>query len=385
MNPLLFIGMIVPWLIIGLALWLGFQFLGQMGRMLLRLEAIEQKLQQLALQPSSAPVQAPAPVATGLHVGSVAPLFDLPDLSGKRSSLADYRGHKTLLIFFNPQCGYCTQMLPALAALPVDHADGRPLPLVITTGNGEENRRLFQEKGVRCPVLLQNQMTVAGQYQVNGTPMGYLVDEKGLIASPQAIGAEALLALAVPSASPKPPESNAPTLGGKANLGLEASRINRDGLKAGTKAPDFQLPRLDGGLLSLRKMRGRQVLLVFSDPQCGPCDQLAPHLEVLHSKRADLQIIMVSRRELEENRAKAAKLGLTFPVVLQKQWEISMLYGMFATPVAYLINKEGVISADVAVGVDQILALVGGSALELSDPAKRNGVSPNVPMASPQG
>ena len=67
---------------------------------------------------------------------------------------------------------------------------------------------------------------------------------------------------------------------------------------------------------------------------------------------------MVSRREPEANRAKVAQLGLTFPVVLQKQWEVSRLYGMFSTPIGYLIDEHGVLASDVAVGAGPILALV---------------------------
>src|SRR5262245_48876472 len=67
------------------------------------------------------------------------------------------------------------------------------------------------------------------------------------------------------------------------NRSLAHSRIKRDGLKAGTVAPNFRLPRLDGrGELSLEDLRGRPVLLVFSDPHCGPCQVLAPHLEKFH-------------------------------------------------------------------------------------------------------
>lgn len=47
--------------------------------------------------------------------------------------------------------------------------------------------------------------------------------------------------------------------------------------------------------------------------------------------------------------------GLTFPVVLQQQWEISRRYAMFATPIGYLIDKAGVITHDTAVGEDAIL------------------------------
>jgi hypothetical protein len=67
---------------------------------------------------------------------------------------------------------------------------------------------------------------------------------------------------------------------------------------------------------------------------------------------------MVSRGEAEANRAKASAHGLTFPIVLQRQWEISREYGMFATPIAYLIDAAGVIATEVAVGVEPILSLL---------------------------
>jgi hypothetical protein len=70
---------------------------------------------------------------------------------------------------------------------------------------------------------------------------------------------------------------------------------------------------------------------------------------------------MISRREPKANRAKVKEHALTFPVVLQQHWEISLLYGMFATPMAYLIDERGVIANAVAVGVEPILALLANA------------------------
>lgn len=142
---------------------------------------------------------------------------------------------------------------------------------------------------------------------------------------------------------------------------LSDSKINRDGLSAGTPAPDFRLPRLDGGELALSDYRGKKVLLVFSDPHCGPCDALAPDLEKAPRLTPDVQVLMVSRGEVGENRKKVKQHQLTFPIALQKKWEISKLYAMFATPVGYLIDEEGVIAAEVAVGAEAILALLSGA------------------------
>lgn len=142
------------------------------------------------------------------------------------------------------------------------------------------------------------------------------------------------------------------------NRSLAGSKIKRDGLKAGTIAPEFRLPRLDGGELSLSELRGKPVLLVFSSPHCGPCNTLAPKLEKFHRKHPQLAMVMISREDAEANRVKVNEHGLTFPIVLQKQWEVSRDYAYFATPVAYLIDSTGVITADVAVGVDAILDLM---------------------------
>jgi peroxiredoxin len=101
------------------------------------------------------------------------------------------------------------------------------------------------------------------------------------------------------------------------------------------------------------------VLLAFSDPDCGPCDALAPHLTRLHREHEgnDLDVILVSRGDVDKNRRKADELGFTFPVVLQDGWKLSREYGIFATPVAFLIDEHGTITRNVAQGVDQIVAL----------------------------
>ena len=78
---------------------------------------------------------------------------------------------------------------------------------------------------------------------------------------------------------------------------------------------------------------------------------------------------MISKGEPKENRAKVKEHGLTFPIVLQQQWEISRRYAMFATPIAYLLDEQGVIAKDVAVGVEPILELLAGG----PESAVRNG------------
>jgi len=90
-------------------------------------------------------------------------------------------------------------------------------------------------------------------------------------------------------------------------------------------------------------------------PSLSPSDgeRVADRVEPLR-----ISVVMISKGEPKENRAKVKEHGLTFPVVLQQQWEVSRRYAMFATPIAYLINEAGVIACDVAVGMDAILGLM---------------------------
>jgi len=103
------------------------------------------------------------------------------------------------------------------------------------------------------------------------------------------------------------------------------------------------------------------VLLVFTDPQCGPCEELAPHLARLHREYLNdgLRVMMVGRGNREENQRKAEQYGFEFPVLLQdRKWKVSKEYGILATPAAFLIRDDGVITSDAAVGRDAIFELI---------------------------
>jgi len=323
--------------ILGVVCLLIYQLMTQHGRILLRLEMLE------ARRP-----EAQAQTAQGYPAGTVLHDFELPALSGGEMRLSQWRGKRLLLIFFNPDCSHCQKMVPQLAKLPASPDAGEPQVLIISTGDRSVNRRLMEE--VQVPVLLQEQGELAMLYGVPGTPAGYLVDEAGMTCAALLTGASALLAAA------RSTESSGPAT--KATTNLTHSQLLRDGLRAGTVAPDFLLPSPDGEQIALSQYRGRKVLLVFSDPECTPCNSLAPHLELAHRGNPDYQILMVSRGNAELVRKKIDEFGFTFPVVMQRKGEISREYGIFAVPVAFLIDEAGIISREVMTGLDPILSLI---------------------------
>jgi len=260
-------------------------------------------------------------------------------------------------VHWSPRCGFCDLIAPDLAKLQADFQKQNAQLLLVSFDDAESNRKLAEEHGLECPILLLGKSQSLDAFRNQGTPVAYLLDEQGRVAEPLAVGAEQVPALAreVAAGGAKKKRRRLST-----ERDLSESRIERNGLKPGTPAPAFELPDLHGNTVSLEAYRGRRILLLFSDPNCGPCDQLAPDLVRLHRQRGKngLALVMVGRGDLEENRRKAEAHGFKFPVALQKRWEVSKAYGIFATPVAFLIDEAGVIARDVARGTDAILALV---------------------------
>lgn len=126
------------------------------------------------------------------RIGEPAPALALPSLDGPIVDLADFRGRETLVLFWNPDCGFCQKMVPDLRAWEATSPAGAPTLLIVSTGSVEANR----EQGLRSPLLIDEQFSVGPTFGANGTPMAVLVDAEGRIASEPAAGAQAVFALA---------------------------------------------------------------------------------------------------------------------------------------------------------------------------------------------
>jgi hypothetical protein len=101
------------------------------------------------------------------------------------------------------------------------------------------------------------------------------------------------------------------------------------------------------------------VLLLFSDPGCGPCTALLP--EVGWWQRAyagKLTLALISRGTAEVNRTKASEHGIK-QVLLQQDREVAQAYQAHGTPSAVLIRADGTIGSPLALGADAIRALIG--------------------------
>jgi thiol-disulfide isomerase/thioredoxin len=128
---------------------------------------------------------------SGLPVGAEVPHLELPSLEGGPVALDSLRGSDTLLLFWNPSCGFCREMHEDLLAWE-SSPNGGPQLVVVSTGDAESTRA----ERFRSRVLLDREYAAASAFGAGGTPMAVLLDAEGRVASPIAAGGEAVLALA---------------------------------------------------------------------------------------------------------------------------------------------------------------------------------------------
>jgi len=142
------------------------------------------------------------------------------------------------------------------------------------------------------------------------------------------------------------------------NRQVGASRT--ESLPLNTLAPAFELASYDGGSRSLDHflVDGKPLMLLFTNPKCGPCVNLFSEIKDWQVSHGDqLTITLISRGTIKENFVSVARNGLG-QVLLQEKTEIAELYRAQVTPSAVIVNSEGRIASSVAAGADEIRQLL---------------------------
>ena len=122
------------------------------------------------------------------------------------------------------------------------------------------------------------------------------------------------------------------------------SRLGRNGLRPGKKAPAFRLPSVVGPEAALADYAGRKVLLVFVQTGCGPCGAVVPDLNQLH-RGGKYQLLVVNNADRDKAREWVNEHNAEFPVLIQDKWAVSKRYEVIATPFAFLIDEKGVVKS----------------------------------------
>ena len=113
-------------------------------------------------------------------------------------------------------------------------------------------------------------------------------------------------------------------------------------------APDFSLPSADGRKLALRDFRGKLVLLNFWATWCTSCRDEMPSMERLYRefRGKGFEIVAVNVKDKPGDALAFVKaLKLSYPIMLDPQGEVGLLYGAWGLPATYLIDQNGIVLA----------------------------------------
>ena len=114
-------------------------------------------------------------------------------------------------------------------------------------------------------------------------------------------------------------------------------------LKSGNKAPDFTAELIDGSTVTLSDFKGKPVIINFWATWCGPCVKEMPAFERLKENYGDeIGILAVNCGEDADTIKDFADAnGYTFPIALDEEYQVSMLYPTNSIPYTVVINGNG--------------------------------------------
>jgi len=118
-----------------------------------------------------------------------------------------------------------------------------------------------------------------------------------------------------------------------------------DVLDSGDKAPDFSLPCDGGGTISLKKLKGQNVVLYFypKDDTSG-CTKEAMEFNALRAKfaKAGTEILGISPDSVASHDKFKKKYDLAFPLVSDEEKDMLSAYGVWVEKSMYGRKYMGV-------------------------------------------
>jgi len=109
---------------------------------------------------------------------------------------------------------------------------------------------------------------------------------------------------------------------------------------------NFKLVSVDGKEYSLLDFKGKKVLLNFFATWCPPCRAEIPDFERFHRENKDVVLIGIN---IQEDKATVeeflSSMGVTYPVLLDRDGKVSTQFGIEGIPTTFLIDKNGKIVA----------------------------------------
>jgi peroxiredoxin/uncharacterized membrane protein YphA (DoxX/SURF4 family) len=282
-----------------------------------------------------------------LPIGAPFPDFKLPDVSGKLVTFEHLLADPVpkLFIFVGPACKPCKAMLDDFATWKVE-LDGKLRLVFVSKGSAAENLERFGED-LSTGMLLQKNMEFASELHIKWTPAAILVGADGNLASHPALGDMAIRDLIGKLRSEN-----------IANPRYHVKNSQKRGrVKIGETIPDFETRDLNGTEITRETFLGKQTLVFFLSSTCGYCGEVVDQIRKWETSadRKGTNAIVFSDADEEKHR----NYGLSTPIVIDPGYKIAGNLGIYGAPSGVIIDEQGVIASETAIGGPMIWSLIG--------------------------
>ena len=282
----------------------------------------------------------------GIPVGAPVPFFmAMSAQSGEQVEVsARIRSGNHVLVFVGPDCGPCGSMLPDLISLRDEFA-GRLNVLLVSEGDRERNIAKFESFGIQN-LFIQEAKKISSLFLAKWTPMAVLISN-GRVASAVSAG-ELNIRRLFESQIGKGFDGE--TL--MAGIGIPRSRY-----KIGETLPDFHTFSVEGDSIKGSDFSGRGGIVIFTNDSCPHCDKVADSIVELRGAGnfGERKILFLNSGDPSKLLAK----GLGDCTATDDNHMLGKRMGAFGAPSAVLVDPEGKISSETAVGSVAIKALLG--------------------------
>ena len=309
--------------------WLLLHLLRQHGRLLLRLDRATAAADGAATQP-----------ADGLPIHTPAPALTFTTLDGQPATLTALLTDErpAVLLFIDPHCGPCNELLPEARAWRQQFAHLFHL-VAVSSGDAASNRA--KTRGL-AHVWLPRDGDALGAFRVSGTPSAVVVAPRRPHCQ-----RDGCWCRGDPAARRS---DDCSCLGGRVTR-----RRSRHNATVGASAPELTHGGSDGAPFDWAQPNGRASLVLFWNPQCGYCQRIAADMQ-RWAAQADpraVRLVVVTSGDVHAARA----LSPQAEIITDPEFRISALFGASGTPSAVLVDAHGRVGSKLAVGTDEVLAL----------------------------
>ena len=117
-------------------------------------------------------------------------------------------------------------------------------------------------------------------------------------------------------------------------------------IEIGKPAPDFVLQDVSGNTWKLSSLKGKAVFINFWASWCKPCRDEMPSMEALNKAMAGQpfqMLAIVFNDDLDTANRFARRLGVTFPVLVNPEPELTEAYMITGVPETFLIDANGIL------------------------------------------